>query len=330
LKENSPGPINLLFGQYRFEFEANDEISFAEFNGSAWRGLFGHALRKTVCVTGMPNCDNCLIASNCAYAYIFETSPGAEADRMKKYTTVPHPFVIKNPSQQLVNNGDHFHLDLTLIGKANQYLAYIVQTFIKAGKIGIKKDRGKFVAHTLSQFVNNQWVPVWTENDTRIKIQKNELQTIPPVPEKLKIDFVTPLKIMQQGKLVTAQNFTFSHLFHSLSRRISMLAYFHEDVDFELDFNALLEQADRVETLDKVMELVKWKRYSSRQNKVMEVNGIKGSITVKLENHPELWPFIWLGSQVHAGKLTSMGLGEYRIQSLASLPTEQGTGRGLQ
>ena len=306
--ETTVSPINLMFCKYRFEFEAKDDISFVEFNGSAWRGLFGHALRKTVCVTGMPNCDKCLIASNCAYAYIFETSPGAGADRMTKYTAVPHPFVIKNPSQQLVSKGEFFHLDLTLIGKANQYLAYILQTFIKAGKIGIKKDRGKFLALTLSQFVNNQWVQIWTESDSSINLQKNELQVIPDMPDEVRINFVTPIKIVQKGKLVTAEKFQFSHLFHSLSRRISMLAYFHDNVDFNLYFSALLQQADSVKTLDKSMQPVKWKRYSSRQNKLMEVNGIKGSFTVKLTNYKQLWPFIWLGSQVHAGKLTSIPL----------------------
>ena len=315
--------INLSFSKYRFEFEAKDEISFFEFNGSAWRGLFGHSLRKTVCVTGMPNCDNCLISSNCAYAYIFETSPGADADRMKKYSSVPHPFVLKNPMQQVIQAGERFHLDMILIGKANQYLPYILQTFIKAGEIGIKKERIKFLPRFLSQFINDQWIQIWTETDSSIKFQKNEAGQIPFMPSEVKVNFITPVKIVHAGKQVKINEFNFSHLFHSLSRRISMLAYFHDDVDFDLDFNALLEKADSIKIINKSLESVRWKRYSSRQKKIMEVNGIKGSLSVNLEGHQELWPFLWLGSQVHTGKLTSMGLGEYQIEGLASLPSAQ-------
>ncbi len=82
---------------YRFYFATDSAVRLPNFPGSAWRGAFGHSLKKTVCVVRNTPCNQCLLKHACAYSYVFETPPPANAEKMRKYTAAPHPFVLQFP-----------------------------------------------------------------------------------------------------------------------------------------------------------------------------------------------------------------------------------------
>ncbi len=52
------------------------------------------------------------------------------------------------------------------------------------------------------------------------------------------------------------------------------------------------------------------------------MGGLLGSMTMNLERIESLWPYLYLGQWLHAGKGTNMGLGRYRLTT--SLPCRQG------
>lgn len=60
---------------YRIYFDKISSGRLPTFPGSAWRGAFGHALKKTACVVRDTPCSQCLLKNACAYSYIFETPP---------------------------------------------------------------------------------------------------------------------------------------------------------------------------------------------------------------------------------------------------------------
>ena len=86
----------LRLERLRFQFQALDPIRLPNYSGSAWRGLLGHSLRRSVCVTRAPSCDGCLLRSHCVYSTFFETPP-ASAETAKRYSALPHPFVLEPP-----------------------------------------------------------------------------------------------------------------------------------------------------------------------------------------------------------------------------------------
>ena len=113
--------------------------------------------------------------------------------------------------------------------------------------------------------------------------------------------------------------FRFSDLFGALLRRISMLTYFHTDTPLETSFAGLVELASQIDWISTRLLWKDWTRYSSRQKTTMEMGGIMGEASFRLGANSPLWPYLWLGQWVHAGKGTSMGLGKYSIET-ASLP----------
>src|SRR5438874_1253202 len=98
----------LPVGCYRFLFEQDPQCELVGYSGSAWRGAFGHALKRLVCITRERHCPNCLLYYGCIYPYIFETPPPPNTAKMRRYNVAPHPFLLEPP------DADDAHEELNL------------------------------------------------------------------------------------------------------------------------------------------------------------------------------------------------------------------------
>ncbi len=77
---------------------------------------------------------------------------------------------------------------------------------------------------------------------------------------------------------------------------------------------ALLLAADRLHPDLSALRWHEWTRYSSRQHTLMELGGLLGTFELSGPDLAPLWPLLWLGQWVHAGKGTTFGLGAYRLE----------------
>lgn len=138
----------------------------------------------------------------------------------------------------------------------------------------------------------------------------------PPAPGNIRLHLDTPLRLRHENSYVSADRFRFSDMFRNVMRRVSFLTYFHTDRPLETDFSGLVRQARSVEISDKSLRWQDWTRYSTRQQEKLQMGGLVGQFAVSLDGHADLWPYLWLGQWVHAGKGVTMGLGRYRIEEL--------------
>lgn len=310
-------PIDLPVAEYRFHFTAKTPVQLPHYSGSAWRGLFGHALKRTVCVTHEKDCKQCLLWRNCVYSYIFETPPPADTEIMRRYNAAPHPFVIIPPPRGAVNfgTGAALQLQMLLIGRANQHLPYLIHAMQQAGHQGIGSGRGQFSLQQLQQRTTpSGWQTIY-EPDGQLQNLPPQQIAIPDLPEgQIQLEFHTPFRTVHQGKLVKADEFRFSHLLGPLMRRISLLQYFHTDKPLQLDFKALTQQAETVQLSQNHLTWSDWQRYSSRQQQAVKMGGLTGSIVLQSQAVTDFWPMLCVGSVLHAGKGTVMGLGRYHLQ----------------
>ena len=301
---------------YRFQFRALDKIFLRKYSGSTWRGLFGNALKQTACVTNHDHCQDCLLFSQCAYPYIFETPAPEQSDRMRKYPSMPHPYLFKVPNQiRDIEPGGLFTIDMRLFGRANHYLPYILQSFVSAGRLGITSKKAHFEIVSLSQMLpDGSAHHLWQQGDLRIGVAQSDLIDIPEMPEAVvQINLLTPLRLLKDRYPLSPNDFRFHHLFRAVLRRIPMLMYFHQSIDLELPYQALSELSRQIRIFDVELEWLEWKRYSNRQNTEMNMGGLGGHFCVDIEHIKPLWPLLWLGQYAHAGKATTMGNGEYHV-----------------
>ena len=130
--------------KFRFTVYACEQIRLPDYKGAVFRGGFGYAFKKVVCVVKGKPCDACLLKQKCIYSYIFETPPPDDTEILRLYPKVPHPFVIEPPvtEKQVFAPGEPFSFHLILIGNAIDYLPYFIYTFTELGKQGIGLGNG--------------------------------------------------------------------------------------------------------------------------------------------------------------------------------------------
>ena len=150
--------------KFRFTICAKEHIRFPTYKGSAFRGGFGYAFKRVVCVTKNRECDDCLLKQKCIYSYIFETPPPQDTEMLRLYPKVPHPFVIEPPitEKQTFEPGEEFSFHLILIGQAIDYLPYFIYTFTELGKQGIGQGRGKYdLLHVEGMDLGNEAIQIY-------------------------------------------------------------------------------------------------------------------------------------------------------------------------
>lgn len=304
---------------YRFLFWVDEQPRLPAYPGSAWRGAFGHALKKTVCVVRNTPCNQCLLKNACAYSYVFETPPPMNTEKMRKYTAAPHPFVLQFPKTASAS-GSTYTLDVILFGHGQRYFPYIVHALQTAGLDGIGGHQQVFRLQKIDEINGPEPNETIYHNGELKPLTAAVLPPLPTMPQHIEITFHTPLRIKQDNKNVATRQFNFGVFFGTLLRRLSMISYFHTDSPLETDFAALTTKARTVDFASQQLKWYDWTRYSSRQQTEMSMGGLIGTVHLDMQGLEEFWPYLWQGQWTHVGKGTSMGMGAYTIQP-TSLPT---------
>ncbi|ALQ50410.1 CRISPR system precrRNA processing endoribonuclease RAMP protein Cas6 [Nitrosomonas ureae] len=312
---NSPS-IPLM--TYRFYFDTHQPVRLPDYPGSAWRGAFGHALKKTVCVIRNTPCHQCLLKHACAYSYIFETPPPSNTEKMRKYNSTPHPFVFRFAEKPTT---EEYSLDMNLFGHGQRFFPYIIHAMHMAGQDGIGGNRQPFRLNRIDA-IDFQGPPITVYQEAELRNQSPLQSPSPPqMPEKINITFHSPVRIKQDNKNLGDNHFNFGALFGSLLRRISMICYFHTDTPLETDFAELAAAARNIQFSTQNLHWYDWTRYSSRQQTEMQMGGVLGSVSLDMQGLGDFWPYLWLGQWTHVGKGTSMGMGAYTIDFTSLLDT---------
>ncbi len=301
----------------RVRCAAQDPLDLAPWTGSAIRGLFGHALRKTVCLTGATACNGCLLLHHCPYSQIFETPPPPKADRLRRYTATPHPYILHPPTGgRSLSPGQPFDFGLTLIGQAHRYTPYLLHAFQHMGRMGL--GRARFTILSVDQITPARpEAPRRLYDTTRphepIRPAPPQAPPAAPAPQPAWITLETPLRTKRDGRFVGAREFRFADLFRGLMRRLALLSYFHTDTPWEPDFRTLARHAQQMDIADAELHWREWSRRSNRQGMRMQMGGLTGRFQLPHALPPSLWEPLWEGQWLHAGKATAMGFGHYTI-----------------
>ena len=307
---------NFRLARYRMTLTALSTITMPPYAGSTLRGGFGHAFRKMVCTQGPIDCKDCTLNAACPYPYIFETTPFEGAVQLRTYGDVPRPFVIDPlDTRGEYRKGESFSFQLTLIGRAIDYLPYFLVSFRELGEMGIGKGRGRF---RLARVRTEDGESIYDSETQMVRNLDNALSfddirsaAASSPTNELRLRLLTPARITHEGTLTDQLPF---HVFwRRLTGRISALAYFHCGESLELDFQGLIEKATRVETTDSTLRWKDWTRYSSRQDRKMQLGGLIGKARY-VGDVAEFAPYVALGTYLHVGKNATFGLGKYRLE----------------
>ncbi|MGH7082062.1 MAG: CRISPR system precrRNA processing endoribonuclease RAMP protein Cas6 [Acetobacteraceae bacterium] len=299
-------------------FRPTGPARFARFPGSAWRGAFGHSLKRLVCVMHLRPCEGCALQQACVFPQVFEPPVPADAPILVNYRVAPTGFVLdpaETPRGSFYVPDDLVPVTFRLFGRLARFAPYVLKALLEAAEHGVGPDRASLTPG-LAQSGLIADVQAARPFDAALAsaLLAPGVFVVPSAPAgPVEIQFSTPLRLRLRNDLVAPQHLSPAHLLGAAVRRVSLVSLFFGSDPPKFDHRALKEAAQRIEWRKSSFHWIETTRRSARQQAVMQLGGIIGDAVLDLSSAPELWPFLWLGQWLHVGKGPTMGFGRYRI-----------------
>jgi hypothetical protein len=135
-----------------------------------------------------------------------------------------------------------------------------------------------------------------------------------PLPRFVEVQIVSPLRVLHEGRVVGPADFRPWDMLGYLVRRVSMLSAFHTDHPHEADFRALKELGRAARIVERDLAWRDQARWSATRQEEIAMGGITGWFVLDMAGLEPLWPYLWLGPWLHAGKSATMGIGAIMLR----------------
>lgn len=284
---------------------------FSAYKGSMLRGSLGTFLKKTCCTLRLSSCEDCILASRCAFPMLFLGKTTLHGNAPLSLSP-PYSLTVTDTGKTSYAPGELFTFGITLFSYAVAYLPYFVHAISLAGKSGMGKHTGNTPGTFDIEEILYQGHSIFHKEERRIDIPQGEDLLLPCWDSsvsgfgELLVYLQTPCRFKADNHFSAALPFRF--LFNLIVRRLrSLWALDNENVCYE-DFSTMLDRADKIYTLETCLFWKDWTRYSSRQKSSMQLGGLQGSVRYRGDLTAFL-PFLSLAKELHIGKQTSFGLG---------------------
>jgi hypothetical protein len=292
-----------------FQFLAPEGFRQSAFAEAAWRGAFGYALRRAVCLTRLRACTGCAYEFSCAYPFIFETRPNPATSLMRGADRTPHPYILRVPG------GDgRVQLEMVLVGTATRHLSSVIHAVGEAARRGIGAGRPSL---TLESVVDPEGVEIWRPGSNLSPVEPRS-----PVLGGLRlgstrVTLVSPLRLVLRGDPIPPAVLDGPTLAFAAVRRVGLLAdCFGGGADRDgtpMDFKALKAESKTVAILERNLGWADRRRFSTRQARLITYGGLTGDVTLDLSQAPGVAACLETCETVHLGKGATFGFGRIAL-----------------
>ena len=156
------------------------------------------------------------------------------------------------------------------------------------------------------------WTPI-LRPDKKLAALAAEAPPIPSRHARTRLRLLTPLRLRKNGSYVSDDN-VLGEFAASVLRRFLLMRRYHGPGPVEEDLGELFRTARELRAERTSLRWHDWSRFSNRQQTKMQMGGLVGEILFSTEGASEIWPALWMGQFIHAGKAASMGLGAYSLE----------------
>lgn len=228
---------------------------------------------------------------------------------------------------------DEITFGLTLIGRAIEYLPYVVFAVSEMARRGLGFDRARFgLTEVFLVDKHDERRLIYSGDSHRIAVPADSATSLAelirtrleriakgvaltpgpqPLSPALRLRFVTPTRIRVDGDLQAGMSFEL--LVRNLLRRVSLLCAVHGSAPLELDYRGLIAKAASVATVKSDLHWCDWDRYSNRQQTKMTLGGFVGEIKYEGGAIAAFLALLVAGELLNTGAGTTFGLGSYHI-----------------
>lgn len=270
---------------YRFEFQALEAVSFASGSAAnAFRGAFGHLLRRIACRPDCEGAQSCPWRQQCVYARLFEPVwPGGPSG----FADAPRPFVIRAAALdgRRYRQGARFPIDVHVFDVAEPVLEYLVLVFLRLATEGIGAGRGRVAlcrVHSLGAngapaacvYEDGHELPSGCRELIRLPLLADECAPL----QRATLRFRTPTELKSAGEVLRTA--PFEAVFARARDRVATVASLYTDPlqQADIDFRSMARRAEAVRTVRSQLRWVDARRRSSRTGQVHPLGGFVGEV----------------------------------------------------
>ncbi|RMG60086.1 MAG: CRISPR system precrRNA processing endoribonuclease RAMP protein Cas6 [Bacteroidetes bacterium] len=268
-------PFSLSWQSLRLHYRVETPGWVGRYKGSAWRGMWGHALRNLQLSW---------------YYELFENKLSPQHPLGRRMRQGPVPYVIHVPDQdERVHQGQELEIQLTLIGRAQARAGDLEPIFQRMGT-----DWGP-------SRVRTRWLGVETD-----PVVHWHSEAPLPLSFPLRVDFETPW-VTRGGARPTVDE-----LVATAAERLGWLSYFFADGSMPGAAQPWRELAGEIPVLAGDFAPQPETRFSARQHRKMVLPGWLGNWTFA-SLPPEIVPLILALPVLGIGKGAAWGMGQLRL-----------------
>lgn len=313
----------------RFRADVTAPLRLPAAAGAALRGALFSALRRQFCLAaGGPQCGRPELAAACPVCFLL--APVEE--RNPRGRDVPRPYTLRAPSDaaRSYEASESFEFGFSTFGRALSHFPYALLGVQEMGRQGLGVARAG--AFRLAE--------VWAEDpltgrQERIYRAGDPTVRAPALPigwpqvraeaaalaaaggaQRLRLEFVSPTRLIADGRLVKPERFSAAILLARLLERLEALFQRYGGERLDVDPGVLLAHASaRVRIVEQRIAWQELLRASSRHQRLVPMSGLVGTVELEGELEPLLPWLVW-GTLTQVGKDAAMGNGCFRLQAL--------------
>ncbi|KIH75736.1 Uncharacterized conserved protein [Geoalkalibacter ferrihydriticus] len=257
-----------------------------------------------------------------AYRTLFDPPLTQDPVALKRFQRPGPSFVVRPDPERCgyYDSGDCFDMDVLFWGRGIQGLTEFAHTLQSLGANGLNHGEGRFdLLQVSARNPSGAQVRLWSGGQLPQQLAPPVvsvawwLDSLPPLEDRATMDFVTPARLLSQGRPLFRP--TFATLFPFILRRVSSMVHAHcGGIELFDDPKPLQLAAQGVETL--VNELF-WKDWRTLEGDggAQDIGGVSGRLILAGEGLAEIGWLLRIGSLLQLGKGAAYGAGCYRLDS---------------
>jgi hypothetical protein len=293
-----------MLTDFHITLQAQRPIAWPHFAGSRIRGAWGRALRQAACITGKPTCEGCAVRTQCAYGVVFDPAIPAQPLHPSFQNGIPAYLIqVSALGARQLQPGEAIGFTLRLLAGTESH--------------------HNLVEHVLRDTVNQH---LFKPGDCALQaIERQNLPVAEAAPEtegpklsSVHLQWLTPMRLQHQGKpLFRPQDLNAATLTSAVWRRYLQWCQLAHQTPSATQ--APLDAARHCTLDTRGLQWHDISRYSNTQQKHLPLGGLLGRsvLTGPSSALKTLLPLLRLGEQLHIGKETVFGLGQYQLQPIA-------------
>lgn len=306
--------FNIRYCRLHFFLRMEEDCKLPVNKPSAIRGGIGEMLLRANCIRDR-KCDNCDFYRECIVQRTMYSQFDVKPSFLQERDSIGYIIECENYEEEF-HEGDILRFTLVLFGKTCVYFNQYLQAVFALGCNGLGKAGAHFSIDCIKNTRNEDII-----NGSNVLMEYYRVENLTDyVNYRLKkladiepkeIIFQTPLTQKYENEFL--KEFNMEVIVRSIKRRLFIFDCFENNCIEEAESFYMAEESEIPVIVSQEVRPFSVRRYSSRQNAGMNLNGIKGRIV--LDKIPEkLLPLLVAGEVMHIGKNTSFGFGRYVVK----------------